>query len=203
MWTESFFSAPQLKRDSLGSACRTEAVAQMSRKVLDNTELMAKLSLLAMQASAEHKTAPEPAWLVNGAVHSSEQLLDTLRSLPKPLVCQADPDGHQIRLHLRSMTESQERTRFLEFESKSFEGMSHYAIKTFGHDKSKNLIDVRWADASLVVPLPLIRDWFLEYRIEKLVTSLRGPDGRAISSGAMAIIRLGSCRNMVIDVEIR
>jgi hypothetical protein len=169
----------------------------------DIGEITARLSLLGLQASAGYKAAREPVWLVDGAAQNSEQLLEMLRSLPKPLVCEANPERHQILLQLRSMTDPQERAHWLEFESKGFEGMSQYAIKRFGGEQKENLIEVRWADASEVVPLRLLRDWFLEYRIEKLVQSLHDPDELAISSGAMAIITLGSCRNMVAHVEIR
>jgi hypothetical protein len=65
------------------------------------------------------------------------------------------------------------------------------------------LLDVRWSDQSRLVSLNEFKDWFRHYRVEFLVQSIHDPDERAMSSGAVAIMRLGSVRDVTLNLEIR
>jgi len=170
----------------------------------ETAEAPAKLAVLALEAAAEYENDASAAiWIVDDRVYTTPEVIDILQTRRKPVACESKLVGDTIHLQMRSMTDSMELLQWRESQSKSLEGVSQLLRNQYASTNPDSLVDVRWSNESIIVPLSELRQWFLDYRIEFLLREIVDPDQKATSSGAVAIMRLGSVRDMLLDLEVR
>ena len=143
-------------------------------------------------------------WQLDGdrAPLTSERLMTLLAARKKPILVSAVARLGRIAVMTKAISDVSELRTHREDETRSFESLGRFVAARVQDDTSPPTILLKNSWESMVVPLALVRDWFLEYRVECSAVYVRMPDLEATKIGAAAAMILKPSRGIKAELVI-